>query len=70
MEHEGDTSCKWCIWNNPQSFGKGTGRIENKRASGDNPDNRIVASVKYLFFFLAKKCIHVHVCYSLANCYC
>ena len=32
MEHESDddTSCNWCIWNNPQRLGKGVGRVGNR----------------------------------------
>ena len=39
MKHEGDsdTYCNWCTWNNPQRFGKGTERHENKRTGGDLP---------------------------------
>ena len=38
MKHEGDgvVSCDWCVRNDPQSFGKGTGRLRNQRTSGDN----------------------------------
>ena len=44
MEHEsdGDTNYNWYTWNNPQMIGKGTGRLENKRASGDHPDYSII----------------------------
>ena len=40
MEHEGDsdTDRNWCTWNNLQRIGKGTGRLGNKRPSGDHPD--------------------------------
>ena len=33
MEHEGDgdTKCSLWAWNNPQMFGKGTGRLRNQR---------------------------------------
>ena len=39
MEHggDGDTNSIWCTWNNPQSIGKGTGRLGNER-SDDHPD--------------------------------
>ena len=35
MEHEsdGDTIYNWCVWNGPQKFPKGTGRIENRRSA-------------------------------------
>ena len=43
MAHEDcDTSCNLCTRNNPQRIGKGTGRLGNKRASGDHPDNSII----------------------------
>ena len=44
MKHEGDgdTSCNCCIWNIPQRIGKETGRIRNKRTSGDSPDYSII----------------------------
>ena len=44
MEHEGDddTNCNWCARNNPQKDGKGTGRLGDKRTSGDYPDYNII----------------------------
>ena len=44
MEHEsgGDTNCNWCAQNSHQRVDKGTGRIENKRASGDHSNSRII----------------------------
>ena len=36
-----DTNCTWCTLNNPQSIGKGTGRLGNERTSEDHPDYRI-----------------------------
>ena len=44
MEHEGDgdTNYNWCSWNNSQKIGKGTGRFEDKRTSGDHPDYSII----------------------------
>ena len=44
MEHEGDgdTSCNWSTWNNPQRIGKGTGRLGNKRTSWDQPNYSII----------------------------
>ena len=37
-ESDGDTSCKWCTWNGPQSFGKGTGRTGNQKKNRDRPN--------------------------------
>ena len=44
MEHEGDSdsSCNWCAWYNPQRIGKETGRLGNKRTSGDQPNYSII----------------------------
>ena len=44
MEHEGDgvTNCNWCTWNNPQRIRNGTGRLGNKRTTGDHPYNSII----------------------------
>ena len=44
MEHEGDgdTSCGWCTWNDPQRIGRETGRFGNKRTSGDRPEYSII----------------------------
>ena len=44
MEHEGDsdTNCDWCTQNNPQRIGKGTGKLGNKRTSGDHPNYGII----------------------------
>ena len=44
MEHEcdGDTSCTWRTWNYPQRIFKGTGRLGNKRKSGNHPDYSII----------------------------
>ena len=44
MEHEddADTSCNWHIWNYSQRLGKETGKLGNKRKSGDNPENSII----------------------------
>ena len=44
MEYEadGNTNCKWCTWNNPKTIGKGTGRLRNKRTSGDHRDYKII----------------------------
>ena len=40
MEH--DTNSNWCAQNNPQRFGKGTGRLRNQRISGDHPDSGFI----------------------------
>ena len=39
MEHQrdGETNCNWCTWYSHQRIGTGTGRLENKRTSGDHP---------------------------------
>ena len=44
MDHEGDgdTSCNWCTWNNPQRIDKGTRRHRNQRTSRDHRDYRII----------------------------
>ena len=44
MEREGDgyTSYNWCSWNKPQRISKGTGRLGNKKPSGDHPYCSIV----------------------------
>ena len=44
MEYEGDddTNCGWCTWGNPKRIGKGTGRLGNKRTSGDHPNYSII----------------------------
>ena len=44
MEHEGDgdTNCNWCALYNPNKIGKGTGRHQNKKTSGDHPDYSII----------------------------
>ena len=46
MEYEvnGDTNYNWCAWNNPQRISKRTGRLGNKRTSGDDPDYGIKIS--------------------------
>ena len=40
MEHagDGDTNCKWCTWNKPQTIGKETKRFRNLRTNRDLPD--------------------------------
>ena len=44
MEHEGDgdTNSNSCAWNKPQSIGKRTGSLENKRTIRDHPDYSII----------------------------
>ena len=44
MEHEGDgeTNCYWCTRNDYQWLDKGTGRVGNKRMSGDYPNYSII----------------------------
>ena len=44
MEHDGDgdASCDWCAWSNPQKIGKGTGRLGNKKTGWNYPDNNII----------------------------
>ncbi len=43
MEHEVDnyTNHDWCFWYSYQRIIKGTGGLENKRMSGDHPNNSI-----------------------------
>ena len=43
MEHEsgGDTNYNWSTWNNPVKIVKGTGRLGNKKTSGDHPHYNI-----------------------------
>ena len=33
---------KQCTWDNPQSIGKGTGRLGNQRTSGEHPNYSII----------------------------
>ena len=44
MEHEsdGDTNCDWCTQHSRQRIGTGTGGLEDKRTSGDHPNNSVV----------------------------
>ena len=44
MKHEdvGNTNGKWCTWNGPQSFGKRTRGVGNRRTDRDHPDYGIV----------------------------
>ena len=39
---DGDTSCNWCTWKNPQKIGTETGRLGNKRMCGDHPNYSII----------------------------
>ena len=41
-ENDGDTSCYWCTWNNPEKIGEGTPKRRNKRKSGNYPDYSII----------------------------
>ena len=45
MERDGDsdTDYGWCTEDNPQRISKGTGRLGNKRMSGDYSNNSSVA---------------------------
>ena len=44
MKHkgDGDTNYGWCTRNNLQRIGKGTGRLGNKRISGNYPNYSII----------------------------
>ena len=39
---DGDISCNWSAWNDPQRLSKGTRRLGNKRTSGDHPGSNII----------------------------
>ena len=43
LEHESDndTNCNWCTQYRHQKIGTGTGRLGNKKTSGDHPNYRI-----------------------------
>ena len=43
MDHDGDgnTSCNWRAQYSHQRIGRGIGRLENKRTSGDDQNNSI-----------------------------
>ena len=43
MEYESDvyTNYNWCSWYSHQRIGTGTGRLGNKRTSGDHPNKYI-----------------------------
>ena len=44
VEHESDiyTNCNWCSWHNHRMINKGTGKLGNKRTSGDHPNYWII----------------------------
>ena len=39
---DGDTTCNWGTWNNPQRLNEGTRRPGHKRTIGDHPDYSII----------------------------
>ena len=41
-EGDGDSSCNWCTWNNPQTIGKSTGRLGKKKTRENHPDYSII----------------------------
>ena len=41
-ESDGDTNCNWCSWYNHQRINTRTGRLGNKRTSGDHPNYSII----------------------------
>ena len=41
-ESDSDANCNWYAWYSHQRIGKGTGRLGNKRASGNHPNYSIV----------------------------
>ena len=41
-ESDGDTNCNWCARCSHKRIGKGTGRLGNKRSSGDHLNCSIV----------------------------
>ena len=57
MEHQrdGETNCNWCTWYSHQRIGTGTGRLENKRTSGDHPKKQQL----WDFWRLEKTCCHL-----------
>ena len=44
VEYENDVyaNCNWCSWNSHRRINKGTGRVGNKRTSGDHPNYYII----------------------------
>ena len=67
MKHEsdGDTNYKRCTWNNPQRTGKWTGRVKNKRTSGDLPTKVLLRLARMLRRVLE---ILEETCYLLDSC--
>ena len=49
MEHvdDGDTSCNWCTWSDPQCLGKESGIFGNQRTSRDHPNSSIFKIAQY-----------------------
>ena len=41
LEGDGDTSCIWRAWIDPQKLGKGAGRVGNRRTSRGHPNYSI-----------------------------
>ena len=41
-ESDGNTNCNWCARYSHQRIGTGTGRLGDKRMSGDHPNYRII----------------------------
>ena len=61
MEHEsdGDTNRNWYTWYNPQRIGKETGRLGNKRISGDHLNYSIkIIQITALRWRLEVTCCH------------
>ena len=42
QKSDGNDSCNWCTWDNPQRLGKKDGRFKKRRTSGHHPDYSIV----------------------------
>ena len=42
MEHEDDVNTNWCAWNNLRMYGKGSGKVGNRRTSRDHSNYSIV----------------------------
>ena len=40
-EGDGDTSCNWSTWKNPQRLGQEAGRVRNQRTNRDQPNYSI-----------------------------
>ena len=38
---DGDNNCVWCAWYSHQRIGTWTGRLVNKRTSGNHPNDNI-----------------------------